>query len=244
MNPKLQALAKGIKSNPYEASGDIYHPLPFPEFQDLTTSSDARSAYRKWALVKNCLPLRSSFSNPRVLDIGANAGFYAFNFAKLGAIVDAYEPHKHYATIGHQIVEATGLSVRWYNKKLERTDLLDKQYDIALMLSVFQWISEGDSHIDRATDLLRLVASSSRVLIFELGCNHGKSAIHTEERPIVWIWRLLQQNTSPKRVAYLGQITPWGRARRYIFACAEDLIKLNIWQRLITYVLQHQWVWK
>lgn len=242
MNPKLLAIANGIKSNPYEASGDIYHPLPFPEFQDLTTSSNARSAHHKWARIKNCLPLRTRFSTSRVLDIGANAGFYAFNFAKLGATVDAYEPHQHYAAIGHQIVEATGLSVRWHNKKLERTDLHNKRYDIALMLSVFQWISEGDSYLEGATELLRMVASSSRVLIFELGCNQGKSAIHTEERPIVWIWRLLQQNTSPMRVAYLGRIAPWKRARRYLFACAEDLIKLTIWQRLITHALQRHWV--
>lgn len=242
MYPKLQEIAECIKANPYEAFGDIYHPLPFPEFQHLTISSNASSAYRKWALIKHCLPSLSSFSNLHVLDVGANAGFYAFNFAKLGATVDAYEPNEGYANIGRQIVEATGLQVRWYNKPLERTDLLDKQYDIALMLSVFQWISQGNEYLNQATDLLRLVASSSRLLFFDLGCNHGKSAIRTEERPIGWVWRLLQQNTSPKHVAYLASTTPWGRARRYLFACAEDPIKLTIWQRSITHALRQCWV--
>jgi len=242
MNPKLQAIADHIESNPYETSGHIYHPLPFPEFQHLKVSSDARSAHRKWALMRRFLDTPSSLKDLRVLDVGANAGFYSFCFAKLGATVDAYEPHEHYCGIGQQIAQVTGLPVRWYNKPLERSDILDKQYDIALMLSVFQWISQGNEYLEEATDLLRTVASCSRLVFFELGCNHGKSAIHTEKRPISWIWELLQRNAYPKRVAYLGSATPWKGGRRYHFVCSKDPINLTIWQRLVTFALQRRWV--
>lgn len=242
MDPRLQGIADFINANPYEASGHIYHPLPFPEFQHLKTSSNATSAYRKWKLIRQCLPSDSSLRSPRVLDIGANAGFYSFSFAKLGARVEAYEPHEYYASIGRQIAEATDLPVWWYNKPLERNDLLDERYDVALMLSVFQWISQGNSHLEQATDLLGLVASSSRFLFFELGCNHGKSAIRTTERPLGWVWRLLLESASPKQVAYLGSNAPWGKARRYLLVCTEGPIRLTVWQHLVTRALRHRWI--
>jgi SAM-dependent methyltransferase len=242
MNTKLQEIAKTIEGNPYEASGHIYHPLPFPEFERLKTSSSRRSANRKWRLIERCLGSVSSDANLRVLDVGANAGFYSFNFAKLGASVDAYEPHEHYANIGRQIAEATGLSVRWHNKRLREEDLLGKEYDVALMLSVFQWISQGNEHLVEAASVLRAVAQSTHILFFELGCNQGKSAICTSERPIAWIWRLLQQNTSPKHVAFLGTTSAWGPARRYVFACADSAMSPTPWQRFVTHALQRSWI--
>jgi len=239
MNAQLQAIATQLKQTHYEEGGNIYHPLPFEEFSDLTTSSDARSAYLKWDLIKNVLTAPSRPSSMQVLDVGANAGFYTFNFANLGARVDAYEPHEHYANIGRQIAAATQLAVSWYNKPLEKADLTGKQYDVALMLSVFQWISQGNENLEEATELLRTVASSSRMLFFELGCNHGKSAIHTSERPIGWIWRLLKQTTTPKQVAYLGATKAWGQAKRHVFVCAEKSVHLTFRQQLMTYALRH-----
>jgi hypothetical protein len=156
--------------------------------------------------------------------------------------VDAYEPHAHYADIGGRIVEATGLQVQWLNKRLEEEDLVGKEYDVALMLSVFQWVSRGNEQLEQATSLLQAVSRSARVLFFELGCNHGKCAIHTDERPIAWVWRLLQQNTTPKHVCFLGSTAPWSRARRYVFACADDPINLTPWQRFMTQALQKRWI--
>ncbi len=242
MNLRLHEIGESIKSNPYETSGHIYHPLPFPEFEQLTTSSRASATYRKWSLIMHSLGTPSALKDFRVLDVGANAGFYSFSFAKLGAVVDAYEPHEHYGRIGRQIAEATGLPVCWLNRPLKRADLLDKQYDVALMLSVFQWISHGNQNLEEATNLLRLVASSSRLIFFEIGCNHGKSAICTDERPIGWIWRLLQENTIPKEVVYLGSTNAWGRARRYVFASTGVPVNLTFRQRLMTCILQRRWL--
>jgi len=241
MNPRLSAIADNIKRNPFEASGDIYHPLPFPEFRSLRTSSASKSAYRKWKLIKRSLSVLSPGTEVSVLDVGANAGFYSFKFAQLGATVNAYEPHEHYARIGRQIVEATGLSVRWYNKPLEQKDIV-KEYDIAIMLSVFQWMSHGNEHIREATEVLQSVAAASRYLFFELGCNHGKSTIYTKESPMAWVWQLLQRHTAPKKAAFLGTTAAWGRARRYLFVCSEERIELTPWQHLITTALQKRWI--
>lgn len=242
MNTKLQEIAANIEKHPSETSGHIYHPLPFPEFQHLKTSSNPKSAYHKWDLIQRAIPSFPVSTSLKMLDVGANAGFYTFNFAKLGVHVDAYEPHTHYVDIGQQIVEATGLPVQWYNKPLESPDLNGRSYDIALMLSVFQWISQGNKHLREATDLLKLIANSSHLLFFELGCNHGKSHISTNERSISWIWRLLQQNSAPKQVYFLGTTTAWGRAKRYLFACADHPIHLTRWQQTITHALNKRWI--
>jgi SAM-dependent methyltransferase len=240
MNKKLEAIAEQLRSNPYEASGSIYHPLPFPEFDDLVTSSKSESAYRKWNLIRSCFYPTLEPTGYRVLDVGANAGFYSFNLAKLGAIVDAYEPHEHYASIGAQIAEATALPVFWHNKPIEQSDLNGKSYDIALMLSVFQWMSQGDQNLTSATELLRLIASSSKFLFFELGCNSGKSAIHADGLPIKWIWNLLRENTEYNLIAFLGIISAWGRSRRYLFAGTNDKLRLTVSQRIMTSLLSRR----
>lgn len=241
MDSRLVELAKEIERHPYERTGHIYHPLPFPEFGHLKTSSSAKAAYRKWGFICRALG-GGSFGGLRVLDIGANAGFYSFNFAKLGAVVDAYERHQHYVDIGRRIVEATGLSVCWHDKAMTEEDIRGKNYDVSLMLSVFQWISRGNEEIDEACKLLEAVAKASRTLFFELGCNYGKSAIYVDECALRWIWRLLNRCTSPKRVMYLGTTNPWKGARRYMFACSDGEIQLSGWQRLVTWALQRGWI--
>jgi 2-polyprenyl-3-methyl-5-hydroxy-6-metoxy-1,4-benzoquinol methylase len=93
----------------------------------------------------------------KVLDIGANAGFFSYQFAKLGAVVDALEPHKPYYDLGVAVVAHYGVSVSWFNEPLCERFLEHRYYEIALMLSVFQWISEGNAQLKRACELLRLV---------------------------------------------------------------------------------------
>jgi hypothetical protein len=237
----LQEIAEEVQSQKQESAGHIYHPLPFPEFQHLKTSSNPKSAYSKWNLISHSLRSLPPYTDLTALDVGANAGFYSFNLAKLGVKVDAYEPHEHYVNVGRQIVETTGLPVQWYNKPLEQEDIA-KKYDIAVMLSVFQWMSHGNEQLEEATEILHKVALASRYLFFELGCNQGKSAIHTEERPLGWIWRLLEQTTAPKHIFFLGTTTAWGRAKRYLFACADTPIHLTLRQRLVTHLLYNRWI--
>lgn len=238
MNNELKRIAENIAATPFESAGDIYHPIPFPEFDHLSTSSRSKSAYKKWDLIVNCLPKSILPKYPHVIDVGANAGFYTFSFAKqFSGRVDAYEPHTHYVNVGRQIADATALPVMWHNKPLELSDL-NKQYDIALMLSVFQWISQGNTYLSEAVMLLNQMAKSAQILFFELGCNDGKSAIRTNERPIVWVWKLLAANTFPKTVSYLGTISAWGNANRYLFVCTNLPIRLTLRQRLITIALR------
>lgn len=242
MNPALLEIADFIEKNPFESSGHMYHPLPFPEFQRLKTSSLENAAVRKWRLIAAFLDCLFPVQGGTILDVGANAGYYSFRMAQCGARVEAYEPHAHYADIGRRIVDATGLPVCWHNKELQSSDLRDKRYDVALMLSVFQWMSRGNQNLSEANELLRLVASSSRYLFFELGCNQGKSAITTSELPLAWVWNMLVATTAPKKVAYLGSTTVWRGIRRFLFVCYDVPGKLTAWQQIVTLLLRWRWI--
>lgn len=238
-NPKLLEIATELENGKYETSGSIYHPIPFPEFANVKTSSKPQSAEAKWSLIRSTFSDDVAFEKLNVLDVGSNIGFYTFNFAKLGATVNAYEPHSHYVDYGQRINEAAGLNSNWHNKILEAEDIQNKQFDVALMLSVFQWMSEGDKYLDEATELFRLIAKNSQTLFFELGCNHGKSAVSSDKSSIRWIWDFLHKNTEGMKIYHLGRVTAWGRSNRHLFVCARnpDQLVLKIHQKLVTAAL-------
>lgn len=240
MNPKLIEIAQDIESASYEVGGTIYHPIPFPEFAHIKTSSKPKSAENKWDMIYEAFSPSVSFDQLKVLDVGSNIGFYTFNFAKRGSVVNAFEPHEHYATIGKRITEATALKSTWHNKVLEENDIAQNHYDVALMLSVFQWMSEGDKYLKEATEMFQLIAKVSDTIFFELGCNHGKSAISSPKRSISWIWEFLHANTTGMEVYHLGRAAAWGRNYRHMFVCTRkpEMISLNIRQRAVTTMLK------
>lgn len=231
----VQAIVNDLKANPIEKSGDIYHPIPFDEFSSLRTSSKPASAYRKWQLIRQALN-SPNLQQLRVLDVGANAGFYSYQFAKEGATIDAYEPTRRYATLGSQIAELYHLPIRWHGKSLDLASLAPSaQYDITLMLSVFQWISQGNERLEEAKQLLLQISKQSQTLFFELGCNYGKSAIHADTNSLLWVRQLLAEHTTYRHIAYLGSVRAWSwRGVRYLFGCSHQPLHLNIWQHIMT----------
>ena len=108
---KIEEIIKQIKENPIESKGELYHPIPFPEFEGLTTSSNPKGVYEKWDIITNTLnSIFGTKKDLRVLDVGSNAGFYTFNFAKNGATVKSFECHDRYKSIGKDIAEAKKLA--------------------------------------------------------------------------------------------------------------------------------------
>ena len=235
---EIQIVIDELKANPVEKTGHVYHPIPFKEFESLKTSSKAKSAYRKWNLIINALPYQT-FSSVNILDVGANAGFYSYQFAKLGATIDAYEPTPRYAELGQSVTKIYNLPINWHPIPLTVQSMSSgKEYDIAIMLSVFQWMSEGNTLLDQAKVTLQHIAKHSRYIFFELGCNYGKSAIKANGNSLLWIRRMLQENTDYTQITYLGSVRAWGfMGVRYLFACSSDHIILNYWQRTMTKLL-------
>lgn len=210
-------IVKDLEHRPIESGGHIYHPIPFPEFDHLTTSTSREETLVKRAKIEAVLRTRfgGSFEGRRILDIGANGGFYSFHFASLGASVTSYEGHERYGPIGAFLAAQPRVAnVEWHDQYFGQADLKGRHFDAALMLSVFQWISRGDEGLADAKTLLRGISDHADALVFELGFNAGASAITTRRRNHVKaLDRLLGENTSYDRHTYLGSTQAWQRAR-------------------------------
>lgn len=215
----IHDIAAELLKNPVEKKGHIYHPIPFPEFSALQTSSNQKEAYKKLDLIINAVNqyFLKEIKGLKVLDLGANAGFYTFSLAKMGAKVTAFEPHARYGPIGAFIAKDKNLPVTWYNSTFKVKAVKNEYFDMALMLSVFQWMAGGGKRMEKAISKLEYISTISEVLIFELGYNKGASSIKTSRiNHYAELVKLLQQNTRYNCFKLLGTTKPWGAGRRYL----------------------------
>ena len=217
----INEIIESIKVNPIESSGHTYQPIPFPGFDTLKTSLNKKEFYKKWNLISRVLP--DDMQGLKVLDIGANAGFMSYKCAQKGSFVDAIEPHDRYFDLGPKLTDIYNLNIKWHKEPI--TDAFfktNKMYDFTFMMSVLQWITEGDKHLDVGKNLLHDVSINSKNLIFELGFNSGKSAITTTKiNKLSHVYKLLNDCTEYTNIYLLGKSKLWG-SNRYIFLCTHD----------------------
>ena len=221
----IEEIIKEIENDPIEKNGQLYHPIPFEEFSNLNTSSNQKAVYHKWNLIKDSASkiFDKDFKNKQILDIGANAGFYSFNFSKLGSSVLSYELLERYSRYATSIIKEKDLNVEWHQEHFNPNSIEDKEIDLTLMLSVFQWMAEGGSKMDYATNALRKVSEKSEYLIFELSFNKGKSHIKTNK----WnsygaMINLLKENSTYTNFKLLGKTKLWRSSYRYLILCSRN----------------------
>lgn len=220
----VDEIVTDLEQHPVERAGHVYHAIPFPEFAHLSSSADAETAQRKLELVTSVVVRRRELGLPcdRLLDIGANAGLFTFSLAAQVESVTAYEPHPRYGPIGEYLAQARVDNVDWHARPFSIEEIA-QSWDVALMLSTFQWITEGDRLLAQGRELLRALSRQTACLIFELGLNSGKSAVTTRKRNhIAWIYRLLRTSTDYAHVRLVGRSRPWGGGWRYTFVCSRD----------------------
>lgn len=220
----LDEIIRDLETNPIESHGNIYHPIPFPEFAHLKTSSDSSEVYAKWALIKKTVKSLYPEGSPfKVLDIGANGGFYSFSLAGEGAEVTAFEPHPRYAEVGQFLaLHKSNERVTWYANSFNCSLVHKKTFDVALMLSVFQWMADGGSRMDEAVEELKGISRISKYLFFELGYNKGKSCLKTTQRNhYAALIDFLSRNTFYSYFKYIGTTKLWG-CPRYLVLCSND----------------------
>ena len=221
----IEDIITDLKKKPVEKKGHLYHPIPFEEFSCLKTSSNEQEANRKLDLITNIInsSLEKDVKDIKVLDIGANAGFYTFSLAKMGAGVTAFEPHPRYGPIGFFVAEHKKLPVKWYSRAFNKSFVEGDNFDITLMLSVFQWMAAGGKFMSRALNELNYISKISEALIFELGFNRGNSCLRTKKiNHYAELVNMLQRHTRYNNFKLLGKTKPWGSGKRFIVLCSVN----------------------
>lgn len=90
----------------------------------------------KWEAIAPALP--ADLTGASVLDIGCNAGFYSFELAKRGAVVDALDVDDHYLAQAVWAAGLLGLSdrIRFERKHLYELAGTERRWDLVLFLGV------------------------------------------------------------------------------------------------------------
>lgn len=233
----IEDVIRDLEANPVEKGGNVYHPIPFPEFAHLKTSTNPDEVRLKWAAIEATV-LRmfpQGAAGLRVLDIGANAGFYSYSLAADGATVTAFEPHPRYGPIGKFLVHEKDLRVDWRDCAFSPELVRGQSFDATLMLSVFQWMADGGGRMTEAAANLRAVSDMSRCLVFELGFNTGRSCLTTRKlNHYGELIRFLRANTSYRSFRLLRVTRLWRSSRilsrtrifggnpRFLVLCSND----------------------
>lgn len=221
----LQDLAEDFVRRPVEKGGHVYHPIPFEEFNILKTSSDSQEANAKLEKIRRFAlqVFPAGLAGLRILDVGANAGFYSFSLAKEGAHVTAFEPHPRYGPAGEFIARLKRLPVDWIRADFNERLLHGRRFDCALMLSVFQWMADGGKSLGQACRDLQVVSRRSSCMVFELGFNAGLSCLRTKNKNhYAALIDLLRSHTDYVCFKALGRTRPWKGAARHLIACSNN----------------------
>lgn len=244
----IHDVLRELEAHPIEGKAPLYHPIPFPEFEHVATSASKAEVYRKWHLIQNFLTRMYgvvSLSNHgahcgrlQVLDVGANAGFFTFRFAQQGARVEVFESDPRYSAIGKFLAQEKKLPIIWHGTSFESSLIQAPKFDVALMLSVFQWMAAGGEKMREARENLRTISQMSDYLIFELGFNAGKSCLKTHKfNHYAALVELLRQNTVYPYFQLLGKTQLWQRGPRYLVACSkiqaiQDRFLISLWRKI------------
>lgn len=227
-NPSLAALIEKLEKEPLERTGHLYHPIPFPEFDHLKISSNKKEVYKKWNIINGTVHriFNGNITGKTVLDIGANAGFYTFNFAKQGASVTAFEPHSGYSTLGQRIIAEKNLpgTVHWFNDNYQWLESMPcERFDLGLILSTYQWMAAGGKEMEYASNALKHLSGKVNYLFFELGFNNGNSHLKTDKlNHYAHLIEHLNQHTDYTYFNYLGKTRLWRNNIRYLVLCSND----------------------
>lgn len=223
----LKELIEKIESHPLERFGHIYHPIPFPEFEHLKVSSNEKEVYKKWGIILQTSRkiFGGNFSRINILDVGGNAGFYSFNFAKLGAKVTTFEPSEAYSEIVKTIIHHKNISsITWVNSRYNIEQRLPlTNYNIGLVLSTYQWMAEGGKNLDYAVQALNDISKKVEYLFFELGYNQGKSHLKTDRiNHYAFLIQYLRNHTQYNFFKLIGKTKLWKNNSRYLVLCSND----------------------
>lgn len=224
----IRLLKEMLIKSPIESKAPVYQPIYFSDFNDIRTSLNSKQFLKKFNIIFENIDY--DLAGKRVIDIGSNTGYFSFAAAQRGAIVDAIETSQKYIELSKKLSEIYCIpNINFINRPIDFDLLHDKKYDYGFMLSVFQWISQGNKQLDYAQRILLDVSKKVDVLFFELGCNHGKSAINAKHyNHLAYIYLLLRKNTAYDNIKVLTFTKLWSRwDYRFVFVCSNKFLNIK-----------------
>ncbi|MAX23830.1 MAG: hypothetical protein CMJ19_04925 [Phycisphaeraceae bacterium] len=215
---EIQELIQQIKQAKLETWANIYHPLPFYEFGNLTTQVSPDTSYKRLQMILDAAD--GDVVDKRVLDLGCNLGFYSFSLANRGAKVTSVELRSDYHDISKRIVELYDMNVRFRNDSLT-PELVNEvgDVDITLCFSMIQWVIDQQG-MDYGKQILKTISERSRLLLFDVSVNHGAACLLCPGgQELVYVYDFLADATTYTDIQCIGQVHPYGNDTRYVFAC-------------------------
>ena len=209
IHKRIARLGKQYEDGNSNCIGYTYHPIPFEEF-------NRSSVHRGHDSCKTRLDAILSDSQvgkgDRVLDIGANVGYFSFGFSKLGAIVDSVELQRDTFEIGSLLSLLYDADVNYINKpvSIRLVKHLDHRYKVTLLLSVVHWILKQNGKAN-TLELLRYIDSVSDILYFEAPSSGNDALVFHEEFSSKRNLEAFLAEAFPERdISELGSSADWG----------------------------------
>lgn len=144
------------------ALGPWFHNLHLPDGAQTAPGSPLGDFPRfKWDELAPHLP--ADLTGWRVLDVGCNAGFYAFELAKRGAHVTGIDVEPLFLRQAEWAAREFGLTERVEFRRMAVYDLaqLDEQFDLVLFMGVFYHLRYPMLGLDLVTEKVR------RLMVFQ-----------------------------------------------------------------------------
>lgn len=213
---RVRELGRTYEDGNSDLLGYTYHPIPFDGFEHL--NAHRPECETRLRTILDAVTIRPG---DWILDVGANVGFFAFSLAKLGAIVEAYEPHSASFEIGAALSKLYKSDVLYINRGLSEAGLryLRPRYRAILLLSVFHWIVKQDGD-EAAARVLRDLVGRADVVFFEVPASPVDGMFHNRE----FVSRASIE-------AYLARVSP----EATVVALSED----DAWAARPLYAIRH-----
>lgn len=143
---------------------EFYQPLLNPFFQNIIPYRDGYYMSRLDFILKEFNNYR--FKNLKILDIGANIGYFSQHFAREGAEVTSIEPDPLHSSMFEALNQLYGLNINILKAYFE-THNFTENYDICILLTVFYHIVRKNGDIDLFLE--KLDKHINKMIIWESG---------------------------------------------------------------------------
>jgi SAM-dependent methyltransferase len=151
------------------AVGIPYQSIAFDEFSCIPAQKGSQVAHEYAILKSHILP---GWPLASVLDIGANVGYYSFNFSRVEGVsrVDAVDADPDNRALVDELSRQSGLCVRVHD-----AIPTSGQWDLCVMMNVHHWIEQAIG-VKATKELLHDLSRRVRAMFFQTA--HKESRAH------------------------------------------------------------------